>query len=156
MKFLRLVNAFSLWAAATLALLMFDGCARPATPEQQVRAVLDAAQRGAEERDVSAVLQLVSEQYADERSVDKDALRNLVRGYFLVNQTIHLLLRVDELTFPADGLAKARVTTAMLGRQAGKDWSLAADVYEFDLELRREGSNWRLTRAVWHSLQHDS
>jgi hypothetical protein len=156
MNFLRLVNAISFVATVAVTLVMFDGCARPSTPEQQVRALIDAAEHAAQARDVSALLGLVSEQYADQRGDDKAALRNLVRGYFLVNQSIHLLMRVEDVRFPADGLAQARVTVGMLGTRASNDWSLAVDVYEFDLELRREAASWRLTRAAWHSLQHDS
>jgi hypothetical protein len=39
----------------------------------------------------------------------------------------------------------------MLGRQddTAGDWSLAADVYEFDLRFVREGDEWRLQSAGW-------
>jgi hypothetical protein len=134
---------------AALALMLLASCARDrADPEQQVRAVLAAAESAAEARDVSEAMDLVADGYADARGLDKSQLRNFVRGYFAIHPSISILMRVESLEFPADDLARARVTVGMLGRQgAEENWSLAADVETFDVELIREGEDWRLLRA---------
>jgi hypothetical protein len=72
-----------------------------------------------------------------------------MRGYFFINQSIHLLTRIEEVQFPGDELATAHVSVGMLGQQAQEDWAFAADVYEFDIQLRRIDGEWKLQSAEW-------
>lgn len=134
------------WAASFAILLA--ACSRT-TPEQEVRAVIAAAESAAEERDLSGVMDLVSDRYSDAAGNDKAAIRALMQGFFIVNQSVHLLMRVEELEFPSEDLATARLTVGMLGRQSAEDWAFAADVYEFDVRLIRESDEWRLQSATW-------
>ena len=131
--------------------LMLAACGKEPSPEDQIRAVVTAAEKGAEARDLSDVMALVSDRYTDLQGQDKAAVREMMGGYFLLNQSIHLLTNVEDIKFPANDMASARVTVAMLGRQDDTtgDWSLAADVYEFDLRFLREDEEWRLQSATW-------
>jgi hypothetical protein len=131
--------------------LALAGCAREASPEDEVRAVIAAAEAAAEERDASALFELVAPDYRDGRGNGEKEIRRLVRGYLITHQSIHLVTRVEEIEFPATDLARVRVTVGMLGQPAAgrSPWDLAADVYEFDLVLAREDGDWRLTRAGW-------
>jgi hypothetical protein len=142
----------SLHASALVALLSacaLAACAREDSPEAQVRVVIEAAEQAAEARDVSAAMRLVAEDYADSRGFDREALRRFVHGYFVLNQSIRLLVRVEDVQFPADELAQARVTVGTLGTRGeeAEDWSVAVDLHEFDVELVREGGEWLLRRA---------
>ena len=40
-------------------------------------------------------------------------------GYFIANQSIHLLTRIDKIDFPASDEARLQVTVGMVGREAG-------------------------------------
>lgn len=133
-----------------LLLLMAAACSRT-SPEEQIRALVAAAEEGAEARDLSDVMALVSDRYVDAQGQDKSAVRDVVGGYLLINHSVHLLTRVEDVKFPSDTIATARVTVGMLGQQddAAGDWSLAADVYEFDLRFLKEGDQWRLQSASW-------
>ena len=130
---------------------MLAACSRERSPEDQIRDVVTAAEKGAEARDLSEVMGLVSDRYSDLQGQDKAAVRELMRGYFLINQSIHLLTRAEDIRFETDDIATARVSVGMLGRQddSAGDWSLAADVYEFDLRFLREDEAWRLQSATW-------
>jgi hypothetical protein len=126
------------------------GCAREDSPEAQVRSVIAAAEQAAEARDISEAIRLVAADYEDSRGFDREELRRFVHGYFVLNQSIRLLVRVDEVQFPADELAQARVTLGVLGTRGAEetqDWSLAAEVHEFDVELVKYGGDWLLRRA---------
>jgi hypothetical protein len=138
-----------------IAVAVLAGCAREDSPEQRVRAVIAAAEEAGEARDVSAAMRLVARDYADARGFDRDGLARFVRGYFVLNQSIRLLVRVDDVQFPADELAQARVTVGMLGTRGpeAEDWTLAADIYEFDIELVKDDDEWLLRRAEWHASQ---
>ena len=131
--------------------LMLAACGRGPSPEDRVREVIAAAETAAEARDLSEVMELVSDRYADLRGQDKAAIRDVMRGYFLINLSIHLLIRVDDIEFPGNDLANAHVTVGMLGRQdaGADDWALAADVYEFHVRLLNEDDEWRLVSAEW-------
>ena len=142
-----------LLATASLVALA-AGCARESTPEQQVRAMLAQVEQEAEARSLSGVMAFVSDEYSDGRGFDKARLRDFIRGYFVIHPSIELLVRVESLEFPADELARARVRVGMLGTRSegqGDDWSLAGDIYDFDVELIREGDEWRVLRADYGS-----
>lgn len=141
--------------AALLAGCALAACAREDSPEAQVRAVIEAAEEAAEARDVSAAMRLVGPEYADSRGFDREQLRRFVQGYFVLNQSIRLLVRIEDLRFPADELAQARVTVGTLGTRGEQpeDWSLVLDLHEFDVELVREGDDWLLRRAEWSASQ---
>lgn len=139
--------------SVTLVLGLLSACGSKSTPEEQVREVIAAAETGAEARDLSAVMDLVAESYTDTRGQDKAAIRDLMRAYFVVNQSVHLLMRIEEIEFPADELASARISVGMLGRQSEEDWQFAVDVYEFDVRLLNEDGDWRLQSAEWRRPQ---
>jgi len=124
--------AFALLAAA---------CAAEGSPEEQVRAVIAQAEEAAEARDVSAAMELVADEYEDANGFDREALRRFVHGYFMLNPSISLLVRVEDLRFPADELAQARVTVGMLGQ------GLETRLETFDVELVNIDGEWRLRRA---------
>ncbi len=115
----------------------------------QVRAVIAAAEQAAEARDVSAVMALVSPDYADADGRQAAELSRYLRGYFIANQSIHLLTRIDSLELPATDVAEVELTVAMVGRgaEAESAWDLAADVHTFRLTLMEKGGDWRVTHA---------
>ena len=105
-----------------------------------MRALIDAVETAAEARDASDVLEYVADEYADSRGLDKTQLRNLLRGYFLAHPGLELVVNIESLHFPVDGLAQAvlTVTTVELtdpNRQRLK------------VEFRRSGSGWQVVRA---------
>ena len=126
---------------AAVFVLALAACAPEGSPEQQVRDVLAQAEEAAEARDVSAAMELVADEYADANGFNRDELRGFVHGYFVMNPSINLLVRVEDVQFPADELAQARVTLGMLGQ------GLETQLETFDVELVKVGDDWRLRRA---------
>ncbi|SRR5512138_1940541 len=125
------------------------GCGEQDSPEAQVRAVIDRMELGAENRDVGDVLDHVSATYRDDHGNGREEVGRLLRGYFIANQSIHLLTRIESLSFPAEDEARATVVVAMVGRDAAASnaWDLAADLQTFDIVLIREGGDWKVTWA---------
>jgi len=135
------------WLAA--AALVLVGCGEPATPEARVKAVIAAGEAAAEERDLAGILELVSENYRDDRGGDREELRQYLRGYLVMHQSVHLLTRIDAIEFPYRDYARVQLTVGTLGREAAGAIELAGDVYDVALELALEGDEWRVTRAAW-------
>lgn len=127
-------------------------CSQPQTPETAVRQTLDRLATAAEARDLGDFRQGISAQYRDADGRDAGEITNLVRGYFLMNQSIHLLTRIDQVEFPSTAEARVKVTVGMLGKEAAASdaWSLAAQIHDFDVTLMNEEGDWRVTFAQWH------
>ncbi|HEY5718995.1 MAG TPA: hypothetical protein VIW02_01305 [Gammaproteobacteria bacterium] len=131
--------------------MWLGACGGEDSPDTQVRAVIAQAERAAEARDAAALFDLLAPGYHDGRGNRFEDIKLMVRGYLVAHQSIHLLTRVESVELPATDLARVRATVAMLGREAEPDsaWDLAAEIYEFDLTLARDGGDWRVTRADW-------
>jgi hypothetical protein len=127
------------------------GCGDAQSPEAQVKTVIGAMEAAAEARDVGDLIEHVSSEYRDAYGQGLDEASRYVRGYFIANQQIHLLTRVDAVEFPSDREARATVLVGMVSREAdtAAAWSLAADLYEFDIALVREDGDWKVTYAEW-------
>lgn len=126
--------------------LLVVACSRPDSPETQVRQTLDAVETAVEARDVGDVMAFVSKDFRDGRGLGPDELRRQLYGYFIANQSIHLLTRIDQLDFPTGDEARLKITVGMVGRDAGSaaSWDLAADVRHCEITLRNEGNDWKI------------
>lgn len=120
-------------AAALLA-----ACGSPSSDEQQVRDLVRAAEAGAEARDVSDVLEVVATDYSDSQGLDRQQLQTFLRSYFLANPRIEVLADVEDLEFPVEGLARARVDVTVLP---------AGDQAALLVEFRKQDGKWRVARA---------
>jgi len=132
MKFLSVLITASLLAA----------CAAKTSDEEKVRALVASVEEAAEARDTSDVLALVAPDYSDRQGLDKSQLQNFLRGYFLSHPKMELLVNIESLEFPADGLARARIGVASVALDR-----LGGDSVTLDVELRRPKGDWLVTRA---------
>lgn len=140
------------FARAALAVVALACSSDAATPEDRVRAVFAAIETAAEERDVGALKDQVSDSYADARGNDKRAIGALAGMHLLRHESVHLLVRVRDVVFDSDGSAQAVVVVAMAGMpipDAAAVPALRADLHRFDVELREEDGTWRVSRAEW-------
>jgi hypothetical protein len=130
MKFLPLMLAAS---------LLFACGAKPGDDEQ-LRTLISAVETAAEERDTSDVLTHVADSYADSAGFDKMQLQNFLRGYFLAHPKLELMVNIESLEFPVDGLAQAVVTVATVELTD-------PDLTRLKVEFRRQENGWKVVRA---------
>ncbi len=131
---------FTLRVAVTLAVISLVACGSRSSDDDKVRALFADAETAAEDRDASDVLAFVADDYEDGNGFDKSRLRDFLRGYFLANPKTELLVKVDDLQFPADGLAQAEVTVTRVSLSDPRQLHLK-------VELRRTDGDWRVRRA---------
>jgi hypothetical protein len=143
--------ARSLRYTLCLPLLLLLACTSKPSPEEQVREVIRQAELAAEARSARELAALLSPEYRDAYGNGPDEVRQLARGYFLANQSLYLLTRVQTLAFPHPDEARATVTVAVVGREADAAgvWPLTADLQTFELVLRLEQGHWKVTWAQW-------
>jgi hypothetical protein len=68
------------------------------------------------------------------------------------HSAVYLLTRVSALELSAPGEAHAQVLVAMAGTpiaDASALLGVRADLYRFDVKLREEDGDWRVTAAEW-------
>ncbi|MEE9151207.1 MAG: hypothetical protein V3U20_05150, partial [Thermoplasmata archaeon] len=128
-------------------------------PEEEIRALLRAAEVAAEDMDIKTLKGFVSDRYTDSNGHDKRAINGLFMYYFLRHQSIHLLTRIQGVEFPEPTLAEVTVFVAMAGRPILGTEELAilhADLYRFDLRLRDENKDgWKFINAEWRRAELD-
>jgi hypothetical protein len=139
MKFSSTASLLSVAAFFTAAILL-AACGAKTSDEQQVRELISAVETAAEARDASDVLDLVADSYTDSAGFDKAQLQNFLRGYFLAHPKLELLVNIESLEFPVDGLAQAVVTVAAVELTD-------PDMQRLRVEFRREEAGWRVVRA---------
>lgn len=128
---------------------LLTACSDAASPEQQVRAVIDSMEVAAEARDVGDLMEHISDNYRDAQGQDRQQAALYARGYFISNQSVHLLTRVESLEFPAPDEARVKLQVGMAGRGEPGSGGLSADLHDFDLVLVREGEEWKVSYADW-------
>jgi hypothetical protein len=123
-----------------IAAILLAACGAKSSDEEQVRALISAVETAAEARDTSDVLEHVADNYADSNGFDKTQLQNFLRGYFLAHPRLEVLVNIESLEFPVDGLAQAVISLATVELTD-------PDLQRLKVEFRRSGSVWQVVRA---------
>lgn len=135
-----------------LLVTLLPACGGPDVgPEEALRAWVAQAESAAEEKDRSGLMDMISESYVDARGNDHGDVDQILRLWFLRQQSIALISKIDEITVNGGTAANVVVTVGM----AGTDQSalgLRADAHRFDLELEHSGDEWMLIGARWGEL----
>lgn len=121
-----------------VTVILLCGCGARSSDETQVRELIDAVEVAAEGRDTGNVLEHIASDYSDAQGFDRAQLQNFLRVWFLANPTVELLVRIDTLEFPVEGLGRARIHLNALP---------SGDSATLDVEFRREDGDWRVARA---------
>lgn len=142
------------WLAWTVIVgcVMQNACG-PRDPDGELRALIEAAETAAEARDTGFFRNLISADYADRRGQRRDDVVNTLRAYFLLNQTIEIVSRIEAIELFGDDAASIKLQTAAVGRADGRSvLDIDGDLYRIELELGREGSEWRIIGADWNRM----
>jgi hypothetical protein len=133
--------------APVLAAALAAGCGA-SDPEAEIRALLAGAEQAAEARDAGFFAELLGAGYRDSRGQGRDEAMRMIRGYFIANQRIEIVSRVDEVVFEGRDAARAVVHAGMVGQRAGEPLlGVGAALYRFELELVNDGGDWRIIGA---------
>ncbi len=134
--------------AATAVLA--GGCSAqdPATAIEQL---IEETEVAAESRDTGHFRRLIADSYVDARGNDREQLINLIRGYFLANQSIDVLSRIEAVELSGDDAAEVVVLAGVLARRPGAGLLDGFDgrVYRLELELVENGGDWQIIGASW-------
>lgn len=135
-----------------LLCILLAGCGGSAVgPEEALRAWVATAVAAAEDKDRRKLLSMISAHYADGRGNDRDAIDRTLRIYFLRQDQLVLVSKIDRIDVSAGTAADIEMTLGMAGTN-NSALGLSADAYRFGLELVQEGGDWILIGARWGEL----
>ncbi|MHB8789371.1 MAG: hypothetical protein ACYDBT_05770 [Desulfobulbaceae bacterium] len=137
---------------ALLLLILPVACGPGDSPEEQVRQYVAAAEAAVEGRNLGDLKELIAEQYQDDQGRTRRDIVAIAARYLYANKNIHVLTRIEGLVFPAPEQARLTVYAALTGQNVSDLDALLnmqADLYRFDLELRRTDGEWQLRLADW-------
>lgn len=123
------------------------------SPENDIRAWVARGEAAAEEKDRSALLDMISEDYADSRGNDHEKIGDLLRMYFFRQQSVALLTSIDDITVTGDTAAMVKLTVGMAGTRESSI-GVNANAYNFEFELEK-ADDWLLIGARWSRLGRD-
>lgn len=137
---------------ATFLACVLAGCGGPVSePEEELRAWVARGVEAAENKERRKLMGMVAEAYVDARGNEREAIDNMLRVYFLRQNRIALLPKIEEITVYDDTAGKIVMTVGMAGTNDSV-MGFSADAYRFALELEKEADEWQLISARWGEL----
>jgi len=135
--------------------MLLVACSGPtAGPEETLRLWVDDMELAAQGKDRHAMLDKISEAYADARGNSRKDIGDKLLITFLRQRSVAFVSTIDEITISGDTAAEIVITVAMAGTNAGS-FGVSADAYNFELELESVDSQWFLIGAKWGELGKD-
>lgn len=146
------LTRFAAHFAVALTISMLAACSGESSgPEEQVRAWVDAMHRAAEAKERGEIVDRISPAYVDARDNSRDDIENMLRVYFLRQNSISILPSIDSIEIIGDTVAEVALTVGMAGTNDSV-LGISADAYAFELELELDGDEWKLISARWGEL----
>lgn len=136
-------------------MLVLVGCADQ-SPESELEHLVGEAQRAAEARQTGFFRDLIADSYVDARGNDREQMIDLIRGYFLANQSIDVFVHVENIELRGTDAAELVVLAGLLARRPDEGLLAGFDgrLYRLDLELAESEGGWQVIGARWErSLQ---
>lgn len=134
--------------AALCCLLALVACgAEPATPEGEIRALIEDAAEAAGDGDVDAVADVLHADYRDTSGNDRAGIVRLLRLQLLRGGSVVVLPDIEQIDVHGTDAASARMTVRFAGADLRR-LSLDGGARRVELELVRD-EGWRVVSARW-------
>jgi hypothetical protein len=141
-------------AATALLFLFVAGCADPTPPEERVRNFIDEVETLAEEREYTELLDRIAGDYLDSRGNDKLNVAAILRGFYLRNKQVHLLIRIGDISFPAPEHASVTVYVGMARRPLTEEEEAGmpiTNLHRVDIALVEDGDSYEVIQTEWQT-----
>jgi hypothetical protein len=127
----------------------------PKTDEDQIRELMKEAGQHIEKKDISFLMDLLSDDYSDFRGRDKSQTQDMVQTYF--NEFRGIVVHVLGTRIDGINLGEATIRTdAALSSGAAKALRrlvpVSTDNYRFEIELIKKQGRWLIQYAQWKHI----
>ena len=148
-KIPALLHAVAVIAACSL---FISGCSDNSEgAEAELRRWVAEGQSLVEEKERRKLLQRISPGYTGSMGYSRDDLNKVLRVLFLRQNSIALLVSIEDVRIFGDSAAEIDLKVGMAGTNDGL-LGFSADAYRFELELQKQGDDWMLISAYWGAL----
>ncbi|QNP40737.1 nuclear transport factor 2 family protein [Lysobacter solisilvae (ex Woo and Kim 2020)] len=131
--------------ALCLLFMALAACART-PPEARLRETVSGLQAAIEGRDVSALREVMAEDFVGPDGLDRDGARRMAQGAFLRYRDVGVTIGPLEVELRAEQ-ATVRFTAALTGGSGALPDS--GQVYDVETGWREVDGDWRLVNASW-------
>ena len=153
---MKLLNKLCIKYVFAIFVICISSCSDTIiSPEDEIKIFIETAKLAVEKRSHNDLADLIDENYQDRKNLNKKQLVKLSHGYFFTHKNIHLLTKIDSITFQNENSAFVVLHVAMAGSvisDLNAITSLRARVYRFELQLIKNNV-WLLQQASWKSAE---
>ena len=146
------LRCFAASIALPLVALVLSACdGGDASPEMQIRRLIERGVEAAEARSADDLQELLHPDYRDQKGYNREQLGKLLQAYFIRHRNIHLFTRIDDITLLDENRAEVHLHVAMASSVISDITALPglrARIYRFELQLARQ-QEWLLQHASW-------
>lgn len=137
-----------------IVVILLTACG-PKTDEDQIRELMHEASRHIEKKDISSLMDLLSDDYSDFRERDKDQTREMVQTYFdqFRGIVVHLLhTQIDEIDPPEAVIQTDAALSSGAAKALRRLVPVSTDNYRFHIALIKKQDLWRIRYAEWKHI----
>jgi hypothetical protein len=141
----------------TICVILLVSCA-PKTDEDQIREVMKEAGQRIEKKDISGLMDLLSDDYTDYRGRDKSQTKDMVQTYFQEFRgiVIHVLsTRIDGINFDEATIQTDAALSSGAAKALRKLVPVSTDNYRFTIKLIKKRDRWLMRFAKWKHIGID-
>ncbi|UCE41219.1 MAG: hypothetical protein JSV17_17600 [Candidatus Aminicenantes bacterium] len=137
------------------SLLAFLMCSGPKTEEDRIRELMKEAGQHIEKKDISNLMGLLSDDYADYRGRDKTQTKDMVQTYFREFRgiVVHVLgTRIDGINPDEAFIRTDTALSSGAAKALRKLVPVSTDNYRFEIELVKNQGQWMIRYAEWQHI----
>jgi len=149
----RYVTILLIFAITITAL----GCHKE-TEQDKVKKVITDIQTAAQEKDIKRIIGNLANTYNDPQGYNHETIKGLLIVYFLQYPKISAYITNLEISIENKSAKAVFQTVLTSGNKTGSMSDVIPQtlgVYDFDVSLKKESNNWKVTSAKWEQVGND-
>jgi hypothetical protein len=142
------------FASIAVCAIALASCA-PKTDQDQIRKLMKEAGQHIENKELSNLLELLSDEYTDFRGRDKTQTKDMVQTYFREFRgiVVHLLsTRIDRIDLDKASIRTDAALSSGAVQALRKLIPVSTDNYRFRIELIKKQDRWMISYAEWRHI----
>jgi hypothetical protein len=127
----------------------------PKTDEDHIRELMKEVGQHIEKKDITSLLNLLSDEYADYRDRDKSQTKDMVQTYFREFRgiVVHVLsTRIDEINHGEAIIRTDAALSSGAAKALRKLVPVSTDNYRFKIKLVKKQDRWLIQYAEWKHI----
>jgi hypothetical protein len=148
----RVVTIFLIFV---VTMMIVSGCHKE-SDQDRIKKVIADIQTAGDEKDIRKIMNNLSKTYSDPQGFNYEGIKGLLLGYFFRYPKISVY--INSLTISVEDTSARAVFQTVLtsGEKTGSVTDVipqSLGVWDFDVSLKKESSDWKVTSAKWEQAE---